>query len=230
MRIRNKTILLLAILVGSICFTSIQPCPALAQEKISSMVLEPANKALSNYVQEFLTEKNVARYGFKSLEEARTARLGEPLKVMFIGLENLKGYSQGMPAASLLIDKKTLWFPVVVGQETRAKLEIIEKDGIIIPGAFGAIKTTEKIDSTRRILTRLIKSGNIRDVKTTALVEVPSISAEFLYVEGADGEFFMPAMMNPERLGLEEGKLYAAEDLLSKLHDFAKEIDPNKVM
>lgn len=230
MKTRHKMVMFLAILVCSICLVSLLLCPAFAQEKISSIKMEAANKALSNYVHQFLSDQNAGRYGFRSLDEARAARLGEPLKIMFIGLKTLKDYSQGMPAASLFINTKTLWFPVLVGQETRAKLEIVEKDGLITPGEFGAVKTTEKIESARRILPRLIKTGDLRDVKTATLIKVPSISAEFLYVESADGEFFVPAMINPERLGLTDEKLYSAAELLSRLHEIAKKIDPNKVM
>ena len=188
-----------------------------------------AQTALSRYVADALTERNAGRYGFRSLQEAKGARVGEPLPVMLIGLSSLKEYKPEAGVGPMLIDAKTLWYPVLAGGETRTKLEMIMKDDALVPGEFGGIKSPERISSARKLLPGLIERGAIRDAKKTTLVKIPALAAEFLYLETGQGDYFLPAMVNPERFGLDEGKVYPAADILSRLRDIAKDIDPKKV-
>ena len=192
--------------------------------------MEVAQKFFSNFVENVLSEKNVARFGFQSLPEARSARVGEPLRVMVIGLASIKEYKKGDKVTAQFINPKTFWVPVLVAGTARAKLEMTEKNGSLVAGEFGAMRTAATISSARQRLPRLLESGSVSGVKTTTLVRVPALAAEFIYVESTQGEFFTPAMLNPERLNLDDGKLYSAEDLLLRLRDIAKEIDPKKVM
>jgi hypothetical protein len=203
---------------------------AAAQQMSAGAQMEMAKATLSRYVADFLTEKNVSRYGFRSLKEAQSAKLGEPLPVMVVGLSSLKEYREGMKMSSMLIDAKTLWYPVLVNDETMTKLEMIVKDSTLVPGEFGGIRTPERIAAARKMIPRLIERGTLRDLKKTSLVKIPALGADFLYLETGHGDYFLPAMENPERLKLEAGKLYRADELFLLLRDVAKEIDPKKVM
>lgn len=231
MRRPGRNIGWLPAIVVALTLCSLSPDIGSAQTALSSgATVEHAQKALTTYVASFLTDKNVDRYGFKNLEEARSAKVGEPLSVMLVSLHGLKGYQRGEKASTVLTNVKTLWFPVLVGDETRAKLELIEKDGILVGSEFGMAKTAEKISAVRKTVPKLMEGGSAGALKNTTIVKVPALAAEFLFVETDQGEYLVPAMINPERLNLEEGKLYPADDLLSRLHDIAKDIDPKKVM
>jgi len=201
-----------------------------AQEMSAGAQMEMARATLSRYVADFLTEKNVSRYGFRSLQEAQSSRLGEPLSVMVVGLSSLKEYREGSKTSSMLIDARTLWYPVLVNEETRTKLEMIVKDSILVPGEFGGIRAPERIAAARKMLPRLIERGALQNLKKTWLVKIPVLGADFLYLETGQGDYFLPAMENPERLKLEGEKLYRADELFLLLQGIAKEIDPKKVM
>lgn len=230
MKERNNTRYGRMALLVAVLLVSGTPCIALSQDTGGRATMDAAQKSLSNFVENVLTEKNVARFGFQSLAEARSARVGEPLTVMMIGLASIKEYKKGEKVTAQFINPKTFWVPVLVAGDTRAKLEMTEKSGSLVAGEFGGMRTAAKISSARQRLPRLLESGGVSGVKTTALVRVPALAAEFVYVESAQGEFFTPAMLNPERLNLDDDKLYSAEDVLLRLHDIAKEIDPMKVM
>lgn len=201
-----------------------------AQEMSAGAQMEMAKATLSRYVADVLVEKNVSRYGFRSLQEAQSAKLGEPLSVMVVGLSSLKEYREGTKTSSMLINARTLWYPVLVNEETRTKLEMIVKDSTLVPGEFGGTRAPERIAAARKMLPRLIEGGTVRDLKKASLVKIPVLGAGFLYLETGDGDYFLPAMENPERLKLEERKLYRADELFLLLRDIAKEIDPKKVM
>ncbi|MBE0426046.1 MAG: hypothetical protein IBX72_05305 [Nitrospirae bacterium] len=203
---------------------------AYSQEMIQKQEMEFAQHSLTEYVKNIINERNFANFGFKSLEEAKIARLGDPYPVMIIGLNNLKGYKSGTGAKALLIDARTLWFPVMVKGETRTKMEIVEKDGKWIAGEFGGVKVVRKITMAKNQLPMLLESKEITALYKTMLVKIPSLYAEFLYVENSKREFLIPAMIQPQRYKLQNGQIYTADEVLSKLKEFAKEIDEKKVM
>ncbi len=217
----NKT--LVALLGWSII--TFLPAIVHSQEKIERSVREFTNKSLNGYIKNVITEKNCARFNFKNLAEAKTARLGDPYKIMFIGLETLKSYKSGASAKTLLKDIKTLWFPVVIEGVTKTKLEIIERDGKMIAGEFGGISAVKEIVNAKKQLPELLEAKDIKAPYKLMLVKIPALSAMFLYVENNEKEFLVPSMIQPERCNLKNGKLYAADMVLSQLKDLAKEID-----
>lgn len=190
---------------------------------------EFAQEALNAYVEHVLNEKNYADFGFRNLGEAKIARVAGPYRVMFIGLADLKAYKSGTGARSLLMDAKTLWFPVTVEGETRTKLEIVEKDGRWIAGEFGGIVTVDKVTEVQAQLSTLLESQEIAEPQEPVLVKIPALYAMFLYIESPQGEFLVPAMAQPQRFELQEAQIYAADDVLSKLSEFAQGIDENKI-
>lgn len=202
---------------------------AYSQSKTQEQRIEFAQEALEAYVENVLNEKNFADFGFKRLDEARLARVGEPYRVMFIGLNDLKDYKPGTGARPLLRDAKTLWFPVMVERETRTKLEIVEIDGEWIAGEFGGIRTVQKAITAGTQLPGLLKSKEITEPQEPVMVEIPALHAVFLYVESPRGEFLIPAMVQPQRFKLQDGQIYSADEVLSRLSEFARQIDENKV-
>lgn len=226
----NTSIFIRTLFVLLGCFIILLPGIMYAQEAIQKPAMEFAQKSFEGYVKNVVNEKNFANFGFKSLKEAQAARLGEPYRVMIIGLKALKTYKSGTGASPLLMDAKTLWFPVMVEQETRTKLEIIERDGKWIAGEFGGIKGVKEIVMVQNRLPELLESKEIKAPYKTMLLKVPVLFAAFLYVESSKGEFLIPATLQPQRYNLQNAQIYSADEVLSKFREIAKEIDENKVM
>lgn len=201
-----------------------------SQELLQQKNIEMAQEALQGYVNNYLTEKNFDRFGFKSLREAMAAQVGDPYHVMFISLRELNEYKSGTDAEALLRDAKIKWFPVIVENEVRTKLEMVEKEGRWYPGEFGGIQTVRVITEAKKKLPRLLEGMDLEEKPRVTLVKIPAMYAVFLHAEVSEGDYLLPAMIQPQRFELSSEQLYPADEILLKLKDFAKEIDPNKLM
>ncbi len=202
------------------------------QEKeaaIKQSVIDFAKKALEGYVNNALNEENVARFGFKNLEEARTATLGKPRRVLIIGLRDLKQYKPGTPVKRLLLDVKIYWFPVMVGREVRTKLEIIEKEDKLVAGEFGKVNMVREVVSAEAQMPKLLEAKGIEEQVAPSILKIPALQAMFLYIEYKEQEFLVPAMAQPQRHNLAKANFYTADEVLSELSKVAQEIDEKKI-
>lgn len=210
----------------------ILPCALLSQEVsvAQQQAASVAQRSLTSYVQSVLNEKNFAKFGFKSFDEAQRSRLGEPYPIKIVGLKDLKAYKPETSLKTLLIDAQSLWFPVMVDDQTRTKLEMIRKPSGWVAGEFGASKSAQIVAEARAALPKLLEAKQVKAPFTVELVKIPALSASFLYVDGPSGEFMVPATINPQRFGLENATVYSAVDVLTRLEAYAKDIDEKKVM
>lgn len=188
------------------------------------VVLRISNEALANFVKYALTEENVTAFGFKNLKEAQSASVDTPYPVLMIGLRELKTYRPGSGTESVLTDPGILWFPVMVDDEFKAKLELVRKGDQWMPGEFGNVRSAQEVWAVRVKLKDLLRSKGIGGTYTTSLIQVPVLLATFLYVQSPEGEFLIPAMVNPERYKLENGIVYPADEVLTALKELAAEI------
>ena len=197
---------------------------------IAPNALKVGPTALKKYVTNVVNKQNFSRFNFKSYEEAKIASLGDPYKVMYIGLDSLKRYESGSEIKSIMKDPKKIWFPVEVKGEIRTKMELLERKGSWIPGEFGGVRTVAEIASVKNQISNLIRSKGIKDPYTITLLEIPPIYAVFFYIDSQQGKYLVPAMIQPKRYDLENGRIYSADDVLARLKEFAVIIEGNKVM
>lgn len=197
---------------------------------VTPMTLKVAPVILKKYVDNIVTEKNFAKFNFRSYEEAKTATIGDPYKVLIIGLRSLKTYVSGSEIKSILKDAKKIWIPVEVKGEIRTKMELVERRGSWIAGEFGGIRTVAEIASVKNQIPHLIRSKRIREPYEITLLQVPSMYAVFFYIDSHQGSYLVPAMIQPKRLNLENGRIYSANEVLIKLKEFAVKIDEDKLM
>lgn len=190
---------------------------------------DAAQEALQVYIEQFVTEENFAAYGFKDLKEAQAAKVAEPYAVMFISLEDLKGYKPGTGAMPILQDARIYWYAVTANGNTRTKLEMAQVNGEWIPGEFGGVSTVQEVVTARISLERHIESGRLEArPDQVVVVKIPALIATFLYFESAEEEYFIPAMVQAERFRLEKGTLYTTDEVLSILSRIAQPIDGSK--
>lgn len=188
------------------------------------MVTELSSNALTNYIKHALTKENVTAFGFKNLEEAQSARVGRPYPVMTIDLAKLKAYKPKSGVKAIATEPDILWFPVMVGNETRAKLEMVRHGDQWIPGEFGNVGSAKEVAAAAAMLSQPVASKAIGADYTTSMVRIPVLLAELLYVKSTKGEFLIPAMVNPERYKLRNGSVYQADEVLTKLSKIAAKI------
>ena len=190
---------------------------------------EFAQKSLNDYIKNLITEENFIKFGFKTLEEANSAKVGDPIPMVTIGLKDLK-QAKDNSIETLAIIAKKLWFPVMVNGDVRAKIEILQKNERWIAGEYGTIKSAKIISDEIIKLPKLLEEKHIQKPDQLILLEIPSLSLDFLYVDSKDGKFMVPAATQPERFDLSNGELYNASDVIKNLRERVKDIDENKVM
>jgi len=188
-----------------------------------------AQTSFDGYVKNVLTEKNAAQFGFRSLDEAIMAQLGSPVRSMTLSLRELKKYSRGGGLASLRVDDTAIWFPVVVRGEVRAKLEVLQKGDRLIPGDFGAHNEAVRVAGAIEKMPELVRSRGIREPVTRALLQIPFLRATFLYVSSPTGEFLIPALAMPGRFDLKNDAIYPADEVLTRLREYAKDISDDLI-
>ncbi len=194
---------------------------------INKEVVAQSPRLLEKFLAKAISEKNFQDFGFRDFKEVQAARLGDPYPVKFIGLKELKANKGGTGARTLMSDSKQLWFPVMVGGEVRSQFVVREKGGKLMASQFGKDKTAQTISLVQKQMPAVLETKNIKAPYKTSLLEVPALMATFFYVESPQGDFLVPAMAQPGRYKLENGQLYPADEVLSKLREYAKEIDEN---
>lgn len=202
---------------------------ATAQELQLKPATEAARKGLQGYVNDVLNEENVIRFGFKTLKEARQSRLGTPYEMAMVGLKDLKAYRSGTKLESMLIDTKTLWWPIMVDTVVRTKMEMIFQEQRWIAGEFGGTKSVESVVRAGEQLPRLLESMGVQAPYDLKLIEIPVLYAVFIYVKGSQGEFLVPAMIQPERLALSQGQIYSVDEVLPGLKEKADKISEDSI-
>ncbi len=183
-------------------------------------------EALQGYVAHALNEANVSRFGFESLAEARAARLGEPARVVEIGLDALQRYQPGTPVAEVARDVGILWFPVTVEGRTAAKLELVAGEQDWIAGDFGAAGSAERMATVRAQAPDLARAAGVAQPGPLAIMRVPALPATFWHAGDGGREVLIPAMAQPGRFGLDNGRAYTAAEVLARLAEVAREIEP----
>lgn len=186
--------------------------------------LDFASSSLNNYVKNAISEQNVGNFGFKSLGEAQDAKVGKAYPVISLDLQEIKAYRAGAKVKSLKAKTETTWFPVTVSEEVVAKLEIIEKNGRMIAGDFGAGSEAKRMARTITESSSLLKSREITAEDSMQILRVPHLKADFLFIESPQGEYLIPAMALPGRYDLKNGELYPAVEVLGRLKKHAEEI------
>jgi len=189
-----------------------------------------AQKALAAYQQNVVNDKNYGKYGFGSVGEARSSQLGAPLPILILGLDQLKAYNPGTGYKPSIAGAQMLWYPVQVAGQTRAKLEMIRKNNQWVAGEFGSKVTADIVAKAQAALPDLLAAKNVPAGYQVALVKAPAVYGQFLYVQSTAGDFMVPALLNPERLNLQNNTVYTADEVLTKLKAAAVDIDPKKVM
>jgi len=188
-----------------------------------------ADSSLRTYVANVLREDNATRFGFKNLEEAKKAQVGEPLPILFIGLKELKAYRAGVGAGAVLSNARALWFPVTVDGQVRAKLEVAEVNGKWVAGEFGRPKSAQALMRVYGEVPKLLNEAQVPKEGQLALVRVPVLGVEAFYATGSKGDHFIVAITYGAIPEVKVGKVYPADELLGHLSRFAQTIREDEV-
>ena len=208
---------------------ALTPCAAQVEGQALVQARSFADSSLQNYVTQVIKATNATRFGFKDVREAQAATLGDPIPVLFIGLNALKSYRAGAQLTSVLTDTKTLWFPVLASGAVVSKLEITEVQGKWLAGEFGRPALARKIAGVHHDLPAALQGVGAAAPARTSLVRIPALSVELFFTTGSAGDFFVPVLRGDLPSDVEAGKAYPAGALLVRLAEAAQKVDEKTV-
>jgi hypothetical protein len=203
-----KTTLLTALLV---CFGA--SSTALAADLEASAA--PAAKVLEELPQ-LVTQANHRSLGFKAPEEALSSKLGEPIPVFMIRLDELQRYG-GEEPGRLLTDVQRSVFPIEVAGQVRSTVEVQAVNGQWRMARIGGAQKIRAMDKQRRstMKARSLQSSDFFEVR------IPALNLSFLGHHDADGLMLTP-MADDASLNLQAGRSVLASTLLTRLVPLAQ--------
>lgn len=169
-----------------------------------------------------VTKETYAQMGFKSLDEVGRARLGSPIAVYMVRLDELKRANQSTSPKSLMHDVKERIFPVHVGGSARTAL-VVSQDakGHWKMSSLGDAATVKLLDSVRA--THAKSSGKNHQY---FLLRIPAIYQMFLGFTDGSGKFHLITTHEDKKLGLRRGEARPARTVLELMQKLAKSANP----
>ncbi len=206
------------------CLTILFSLPVYCQMQSEDNLKSFASRSLDTYLKNVIDKENFAAFGFKQYGEASDAVLGKPYEINYMGIEDLKKYEQGSDYKKIIINARKYWFPVMVNNEYRLRLEVIDKDGELIAGEFGGSRSMTMMGESSKKMDDMFIERNIQAGKVS-IIQIPVMHILLFRAETTDGDVFVPAS-DMTHYNLEAGKAYSAEEIFSILKKYAKDIDP----
>jgi len=164
---------------------------------------------------QLVTDENYAAMGFASKGEAASARLGEPLPVYMIQLDELRSYGPGQDIAAMLKRLDQVVYPVLSGDNVRSAVVVEKRKSGWQAVSFGAPNYAKAVARARAAATDAAAGSH-------SVVSVAALRTTFVSYRRADGTLmFIPIVDNPE-LKLAIDRPLSAEQALTALVPEAK--------
>lgn len=143
-------------------------------------------------------------------EEASRAQLQQPLRVLFVRLDDLRAYGAGSDASALLRDTRTLFHPVSIDGVVRTSVSVVLSEGRWKPAELGRPKLAAAIERVRPAVPSV-----------TAIVHVPALNLSFVASESG-GTLRLTSLQNNPDAGLRFGEGDTVDRILAMLVPFAQ--------
>jgi hypothetical protein len=181
-----------------------------------------AAKSLSTLTA-LTTQDTYAEMGFQSLDEAAKAKLGAPISVYMIQLDELKSLDPAADPKSVMHDMKERLFPVHVGGSTRTAI-VVRQDagGTWQMVSLGDAQTVKLLDEARGLHGKA--TGKTHEY---ILVKIPALYQMFLAHTDGAGKMHLVTVHEDKDAGpARKGEARPARTVLDLLQKLAKDFKP----
>lgn len=172
-------------------------------------------------LHDIVNETNHRTLGFDSVDEVRSAKLGDALPVFMVRLDQLKQY-KNEEAGRLLLDLQTFVYPVRVAGQVRTTVEVRALDGKWETARMGGAQRIRALDkhlTTAMKATRMAPSDFFE-------VRIPALKLTFLGHHDGEGLKLTP-LIDEASLNLTAGTTEPAEKVLARLVPLARATPEN---
>lgn len=183
--------------------------------------VHPAATASLATLRTLAQGRTASRRFFSSADEVDRAVLSDGLPMYMIGLLPLRAFRRGDDPVSLLIDERSVLFPITVDAAVRTGA-VMRRDpasGTWAPVAFGKVALTKAAASAREQVRSQHPQGEHH-----SLVEVPALHARFIGHDEA-GVLYLTPLSDVAAAGVTAGQTEEAGVLLEKFVPMAVALD-----
>ncbi|MBI5352660.1 MAG: hypothetical protein HZB50_08505 [Chloroflexi bacterium] len=167
-----------------------------------------AEQALTVF-QQLVNADNFKAMGFESVEEIKSAQLGQPLTVFRVPLDKLQSFSKDQNPEDLLVDVGRVIYPVTFKEQVRSS--------IAVEGAGQEWRATDYgSPNLIRALTQFTQSP------TDFIVQVPAFSLYFI-AQRSDSGLVLTPIIDDVRFGLKAGEAIPASVIFDILVPFTRD-------
>jgi hypothetical protein len=175
-----------------------------------------ATQSLATF-RKLVTRENYKELGFESPEEASSATLGQPIRVMTVTLEQLKGYQPQGDPSRLLTDLTQTQYPVAVRDQVRSSITVEQVNGKWRASSFGEGSLAKQVDQLRKRASASTSEAQAGEM----LVHVLPFHLYFMGHRTGDRLTLTPVTDYPA-YRLKGGGDLPAEEVFSTLRQFAQ--------
>ena len=160
-----------------------------------------------------INQKNIAYFGFSSIEDAENAVLEKPFQVFLLPIDLLKNYTANTPFTAMLQPTNRYLYPIL-NNRTRK-----------VTNAMGV----DKVSNNWRVVNYGRSKGSINmamalsngNIAKYFIITIPAFNLDFVsYYEGAN-LIMVPVMTDPQNK-LEGGKAYNARQVIGTYAQLAR--------
>ena len=187
-------------------------------QTMSKETQDVARQGLATLMQ-LATEKNFKLLGFDSLEEVKSATLGEPLADFIVPLDKLKAFQPGSDPARLLVSSGQMVYPVMASGNVRSSVTVQKVEGRWAPVAYGGATLAALVDKVRPRAEGRGQAGGDR-----VIVRIPALNLYFLGHQDA-GKLMLTPVVDEPRYELKAGEAVPAEKVFDAVLPDAKRHD-----
>lgn len=206
--LRLPLVILVLIALIVVVYVLYQPPSGEGSPPASKSPGEAAEQGLVTFPA-LITEENYAVMGFGSVEEVASARLGEPLQVFYVPLNQLKEYQPGSDVESLLVNSDRVYYPVNVDEQLRST--------IVVSGTNDDWRATEYGNPN---LMRAL--AEVREGGEEFVVWVPALNLYFIGFRSDDILFLTP-IQSDTKFKFRAGGTLSAEEVFARIQPAAED-------
>lgn len=174
-----------------------------ASEGPASASAQDAAQAGLTTLQALVTQDNFQGLGFSSVDQAKSAQLGDPLSLYSVRLDALTAYKGDADASGLVQDAHKTIYPVTAAQQVLSSVSVTRR-----PDGW---RTTDFGNSA---LTRALVAH--KQSASDVVVWVPALKIYFT-ARGSGGAMMLTPIMDDPRFGLKAGEGMAASNVFGIL-------------
>ena len=167
-----------------------------------------------------INDKNFKAMGFKSVDEVRSAQLGDYLRVFMVRLDMLQKYQPNDDPEKMLQGGERVIYPVMIDNHVRSSFTVHKVKEKWSATGFGNSNLIKLLDKGRKI-----ESDSSRlSLSSYFVVKIPALNLFFIGFRAQDKLMLTP-LFDDKGLGIKAYKSKAAEEIFEALIPVAKNHD-----